>query len=705
MKIKQSINTRTIVVGVFFTLLFFLLILRTFQIQAIEAPVLQEKAKNIWNSSTILEPKRGTIYDRNGGRLAYNASAYTVVAILSKNFPNHVTDPNFTAKKLAPILNMEQSDIYSLLIKDAYQVEIRPGGWKVDKETADQIADLNIPGVILKDETKRYYPNNSLASYVTGFLNYDNKAIIGIERQYDEILRGKAGNLKVMKDLKGYELPDSDEQFQPAQDGGDIVLTIDKTIQQYVESALDKAEAMYSPKKIVAIAANPKTGEILAMANRPDYNPNQYWNIKDYQDSTINFQFEPGSTFKIITLAAAIEEGFFDPEETFKSGKIKVPGKVINDHNNGMGWGEITFLEGVKRSSNVAFVMLGYERLGKDRFFSYIDDFGFGKLTGIDLANESKGIMQDVENVSPLDVASISFGQGIATTPIQQVMAVSSIANGGNLMIPYLVKEIKDPKTGEDIIKNDPTIVKRVISEETAKETRDILEKIVEFGKGKSGYLEGYKVAGKTGTAQKIGPDGKYFENKYVVSFIGFAPANNPELVVYVVVDEPDLTVPYYGSTIAVPIFREIMLNSLRYLKVPVDSEEEIEKKQDELIILDDYRGMSIVKSKGYLYDLGLKPNIIGDGHTVLQQYPEGETEVVKGKEVYLISVPNEKIMVPDFIGKSLREALELSTILEINIKINGSGIVIEQNIKPNTIYKGQTLEIKLKDPSLINSN
>ncbi|OEF99277.1 hypothetical protein BHF71_09130 [Vulcanibacillus modesticaldus] len=699
MTFKQRVNKRTIFMGVFITLLFFLLIFRTFYIQAIEAPNLKLKAKNIWNSSTILEPKRGKILDRNGEILAYNAVAYTVVAILSKDYSNHVTDPNLTARQLAPILNMKENVLYSLLTKDAYQVEIRPGGWKIDKEIADKIKALELPGILLKEETKRYYPNNFLASHVLGFVNYDNEAVMGIERYYNQLLTGKQGQMMVMKDLKGYELPDGEMLFQPAKDGADIILTIDKTIQQYVESALDKAEKKYNPKKMVAIVVNPKTGEILAMANRPNYNPNKYWGIKDYRNYTINYLFEPGSTFKIITLAAAIEEGKFDENATYMSGSIKVPGGVIRDHNNGKGWGKITYLEGIKRSSNVAFVKLGYEMLGKEKLFSYIDEFGFGQPTGIDLNGESSGIMKDVNDAYPLDVAAISFGQGVAVTPIQQVMAVSAVANGGYLMTPYIVKEIKDSQSGEMIQKKVPVVKKRVISEKTAKKVQEILEEVVKFGQ-KPGYIEGYHVAGKTGTAQKIGADGKYLKNEYIVSYIGFAPSNDPKLLIYVVVDEPDLNIPYYGSTIAAPIFKDIMKNSLRYLKVPMDSKNKVEEKNDKTFLLEDYIEQPIVNSKTELSDLGLLPIVIGDGSFVLEQYPKPGSKVVRGTRIYLITSSKDKIRVPDFRGKSLREALEYSYALDIKVKVNGNGIVVRQSIEPNSIYDGQEIELILEDPA-----
>lgn len=698
---KQVTNRRIIFVWFIILLLFSILLFKTFYIQYVEAPVLNEKAHKIYNSSYTLEPDRGTILDRNNDKLAYNGKAYTVIATLSEENSKHIENPVQVAKLLAPILNMDQSELYVLLTKDAYQVELRPGGWKIDQETADKIKELNISGIILKEDTKRYYPYNTLASYVLGFVNYDNEAILGVESNYNELLLGTSGELKVMEDSKGYELPDGEVQFKPAVDGNDIVLTIDKTIQQYVESALDEAEEKYNPKSMVVIAADPNTGEILGMASRPNYNPNEYWEIEDYKNYAVSYNFEPGSTFKVITLAAAIEEDLFNANETFMSGSIDVPGGTIKDANNGYGWGEISYLEGVERSSNVAFVKLGYEKLGEDLLFSYINEFGFGEKTGIDLPNESTGIMKDPSEAYPLDVAAISFGQGVAVTPIQQVMAVSAVANGGNIITPHIVKEIRDSETNEIIEVKEPDVQRQVISEETSRETSSILEDVVSFGQ-MPGYIEGYHVAGKTGTAQKVGSNGEYLDDKYIVSYIGFAPADNPKLLIYVVVDEPDLDIPYYGSTIAAPIFTDIMHNSLRYLKVPKDTEEEKVLEEENEITLQSYINTSISSAKNKILELDLSTIVIGNGETVLKQFPNEGESVSKGANIYLVTISEDEYKVPDFVGKSLRDVIEYCSVLDINYKIDGSGFVVNQSIQANSIYNDELIIISLEDPSEI---
>lgn len=698
---KQFTNIRIIGVWIIIVGLFLVLILKTFYIQYAQSPILNERANDIYHTSYKLEPERGAIFDRNYDKLAYNGKTYTVIATLSEGNSNHISDPAKVANMLSQILDMEEYELFTLLTKDVYQVELRPGGWKINQDTADKIRDLDIEGIILKEDRKRYYPFNTLAAYVLGFVNYDNEPILGIESYYNETLLGTSGELKVMEDSKGYELPDGEIKFEPAINGNNVILTIDKTIQQYIESALDEAEEKYNPKGMVVIAADPNTGEILGMSSRPNYNPNEYWNIDDYKNYAVSYNFEPGSTFKVITLASAIEEGLFNRNETFMSGTVDVPGGTIKDANNGYGWGEITYLEGVERSSNVAFVKLGYEKLGEDLLFSYIEEFGFGEKTGIDLPNESTGIMRESKDAYPLDVAAISFGQGVAVTPIQQVMAVSAVANGGYLITPHIVKEIRDSNTDELIDLKEPDIKRQVISEATSRETSAILEEVVCFGQ-MPGYIEGYHIAGKTGTAQKVGTNGKYQDDKYIVSYIGYAPSDNPELLIYVVVDEPDLNIPYYGSTIAAPIFTDIMQNSLRYLKVPKDDNSDAVDNNKSAIYLKNYVDNITVDCESELTALNLKPIIIGDGEKVIKQYPEQGESIVEDSQVFLITVPKDGYQIPNFIGKSMREAFDFCNVLGIEVVFEGNGVVVEQNINEGLHYNGEELILTLKDPSTI---
>jgi len=402
---------------------------------------------------------------------------------------------------------------------------------------------MNRMGVYMIEEQKRYYPSNELAAHVLGYMDKDGNPRSGVEYRYHELLKGTPGSIHYIKDLLGYELPDGEVGFEPAVDGKSIRLTIDQNIQSYIEQALLAAYEKYEPKSMSAIAVNPKTMEILGMANLPVFNPNRYWDFAsqaDFYNHAVLSLYEPGSTFKIVTLAAAEEEGLFHPDDTFQSGSISFPewgSKRIHDHNR-TGWGEITYLEGLKRSSNVAFVKLGYEKLGKEKLSEYIHAFGFGQPTGIDLPGEGVG---DVDFRYPIEVANATFGQGVTVTVLQQIAAVSAIANGGTLMKPYLLKEVIDPETGEVIERTEPQAVRRVVSEETARKVAEYLEQVVadrEIGTGRDAYIEGYRVAGKTGTAQVV-ENGTYASDKWLVSFVGFAPVENPRIALIVIADEP----------------------------------------------------------------------------------------------------------------------------------------------------------------------
>lgn len=425
-------------------------------------------------------------------------------------------------------------------------------------------------GILLLPEQKRFYPAETMASHLIGYINKEDKPIMGLELTLDKYLRGSPGWLIYEKDRKGVELPDSQSRYQPAVNGDDVKLTLDKNIQFYIESALQKVNEKFKPKSITAIAVDPQTMEILGLANVPTFNPNKYWETKetrDFLNHAVASQYEPGSTFKLVTLAATVEEGLFNPNETYQSGSIKVADRRLHDHNIS-GWGKISYLEGLKRSSNVAFVKLGIEKLGQDKLRQYITKFGFGARTGIDISGEVPGIVN--MRYAP-DFATATYGQGLTATAIQQTAAYAAVANGGKLMWPHLIKEITKPDTGEVIQKFEPKVIREVVSEKTAKQVSEYLEQVVsdqDIGTGKRAYIDGYRIAGKTGTANKVLPGEKgYAEGKWVISFIGYAPIENPRILVTIIADEPDLGGDYHrGGEVAAPAFREIVSQSLRYM-------------------------------------------------------------------------------------------------------------------------------------------
>ncbi|MER2058831.1 MAG: stage V sporulation protein D [Niallia sp.] len=593
---------------------------------------LTTKAKNLWSRQIAFEPQRGEILDRNGVALATNVSAPTVYIV-----PRQIKDPADTAEKLAAVLEADKESVYKQVIQKEMSVRLKEGR-KITHEKAKKVRALDIDGVYIGEDSKRSYPFGNYLSHVLGFAGIDNQGLIGLELEYDDELKGKKGSVQYYSDAKGQRMNDMADAYEAPVNGNDLVLTIDTKIQTIVERELDIAEQTYDPESIIALAMNPKTGEVLAMSSRPGFDPSDFQNV----DSTVYNRnlpiwssYEPGSTFKIITLAAALEEGKVDlDKDTFyDKGYAEVGGAKLKCWKRG-GHGSQTFLEVVQNSCNPGFVELG-ERLGKDKLFQYIRDFGFGQKTGIDLQGESKGILFNMDRVGPVEQATTAFGQGVAVTPIQQVTALSAAINGGTLYTPYVAKELIDPTTGEVIMEKKPVAKREVISEETSKEVRRALESVVAKGSGGKAFVEGYRVGGKTGTAQKAS-GGRYLENNYILSFIGFAPADDPELVVYVAVDNPKGTVQF-GSAVAAPIVGAIMGDSLRALGVE-PRKDQIDKvykyPENPLIEVPDLVGHT-KKDISEMF-INLKIESSGSGETVIKQSPEPGTKVKDGSTILI---------------------------------------------------------------------
>jgi len=535
-------------------------------IQGVQSPWLKKQADNLHSRTIPVAGARGTIYDTNGQKLVYTATAPGVMAI-----PAQVTDKPKTAAALAKVLGMPVGQLVGLLTKRESSVWLTTGSKRLTTAQEASVRDLKLPGIYLTDRGIRAYPEGSLAASVLGITGAYNQGLTGIENEYDSVLRGSEGYITLTTNAKGQKVPGTGEQSEQATPGNDIQLTIDANIQQFVEREVESAVAEYNPDQVTAIVEDPKTGAILAMANYPSFDPA---NWRDYPPATYNHNlaiwqtFEPGSTFKIVTLSAALEENkvkmndqFFDP------GYYEVAGHKIKCWKAG-GHGSESFLNVVENSCNPGFIALG-ERLGKNTLFSYIKKFGFGTKTGIDLPGEGNGILFKLANVGPLELATTSFGQGVSVTPIQQVMAMGAIANNGILMKPHLLKDVVSQATGEVIQTVQPTQVRRVISVSTDVQVRQALESVVARGSGGKAYLPGYRVAGKTGTAQ-VAENGHYSSGHYIVSFIGMAPANNPKLVAYIAIDHPrPKQGVIFGGVIAAPIIGRILYDSLSYLGIP----------------------------------------------------------------------------------------------------------------------------------------
>ncbi|MGD6803581.1 stage V sporulation protein D [Rossellomorea aquimaris] len=584
-------------------------------------------AKDSWSRNIPFEPERGKILDKNGVELATNQSAPTVFVV-----PRQITDPAKTAEKLAAALNLPLEEIYKYVTKSASMVRINEAR-KISYEKAKEIRDLNLKGVYIAEDSKRYYPFGSYLSHVLGFAGVDNQGLMGLELFYDKELSGDGGSVKFFSDAKGKRMPDMADDYAAPVDGLDLKLTIDTKVQTIIERELDIAEAAYNPDGIIAIAMNPNNGEILAMSSRPTFDPANFRNVPQEiynRNLPIWSTYEPGSTFKIITLAAALEENKVDltREKFHDPGHVEVAGSTLHCWKRG-GHGTQTFLEVVQNSCNPGFVELG-ERLGKETLFKYIKDFGFGQKTGIDLQGEGKGLLFNLDRVGPVEQATTAFGQGVAVTPIQQVAAVSAAINGGTLYQPYVAKELVDPKTGEVVMRNSPQAKKQVISKETSEEIRYALESVVAQGTGKGAFVDGYRVGGKTGTAQKV-KDGRYMENNHIVSFLGFAPADKPEIVVYLAVDNPKGTVQF-GGVVAAPIVGNIIGDSLRAMGVP-PREDQIEKKMTwldtPLLETPDLIGFTRKELQQQL--INLKLDISGEGNKVVAQSPDPGVKIKEG--------------------------------------------------------------------------
>jgi stage V sporulation protein D (sporulation-specific penicillin-binding protein) len=629
--------TIVLLIGIF---IFFIIDLRLGYVQMILGEGLTEKAKGLWSRNIPFEPYRGEIVDRNGVALATNISAPTVYVV-----PRQIKNPAEAAEKLAAVLNMTKEKAYDLITKKASSVKI-PEGRKISHQKAKEIRSLGIEGVYIGEDSKRHYPFGNYLSHVLGFAGIDNQGLMGLELFYDKELSGTEGSVKFYADAKGQRMNDMADDYEPPVNGLDLKLTIDSKVQTIVERELDNAQATYNPDGLIAIAMNPNSGEILAMSSRPSFDPANFRNVEPdiyNRNLPVWSSYEPGSTFKIITLAAAVEEGKVDLEKDqfHDPGYVSVGGARLRCWKRG-GHGSQSFLEVVQNSCNPGFVELG-ERLGKDTLFKYVKDFGFGEKTGIDLQGEGKGILFNLDRVGPVEQATTAFGQGVSVTPIQQVTAVSAAVNGGTLYTPFVAKELIDPTTGEVVMKKTPVAKRKVISKETSAEIRYALESVVAQGTGGKAFVDGYRVGGKTGTAQKA-QNGRYLENNHIVSFIGFAPADDPQIVIYVAVDNPKGTVQF-GGTVAAPIVGNIIGDSLRAMGVE-PRKEQIEKEltwQDTpMIEVPDLVG--ITKSEIRELMLNLNIDSSGEGETIVKQTPQAGVKLKEGSTIRLYFGEKEKL-------------------------------------------------------------
>ncbi|MCM3594410.1 penicillin-binding protein [Metabacillus idriensis] len=709
-----NMNRGAAILTLIFALLFFVLIIRFLYLQTtgeVNGEILAARAQEQYERKRSIEASRGAILDRKGEVIAQDTSTYTLVAVLDDSMttsaknPKHVVEPEETAEKLAPLLEMEESEVEKIITKDAFQVEFGPAGRNISHELKVKIEKMKLPGIAFTRDTHRYYPNGTFASHIIGYAQKDEKTkntvgMFGIEKSLDKYLQDNDGYKVYEADKQGFTLPNGDEKIVAPENGNTVHLTLDQKVQTFLEDAMNEAAEEYEPEKIIGIVADPKTGKILAMGQRPSFDPNVR-DINNYYNDAVAYPFEPGSTMKIFTLAAAIEEGVFNRNELYQSGAYKVEGGRIRDHNK-TGWGTISFLEGVQRSSNVAMAILAKEKLGPDRFMQYMNKFGLNEKTGIDLPNEANGKFNykyDIEKVTT------AFGQGSTVTPIQQVQAATAIANGGKMMKPYIIDKIVDVDHDKVIKQNKPEVAGTPISEKTSKEVLDILETVVssEKGTGRPYQIEGYEVAGKTGTAQIPGSDGKYLSGRdnFIFSFLGMAPKEDPELLVYVAVQQPKLKDTETGSMPVSSVFNTVMKNSLQYLKIQPSEEAEEQPKKTETEIgaeVPSFVGENPASAEKWLKSNNIHPLILGSGNEIAAQYPEAGTKMIVNERVLLKT--DGKVIMPDLKGWSSRDVMKLANFLDLNLKINGNGYVVSQNLSKNeTVNENDQLIVKLESP------
>lgn len=621
--------------------MFSTIILRAFQLQITERDKLTQLIEKQYLKYVKLPPKRGTIYDRKKRELAVSVEVDSVYAR-----PGKIKNKKEIAKKLSPILNVSYRSLKRKLVSD------RPFVWlkrRISPLQSTQVKNLNLEGIGYIEESKRFYPNRELASHCLGFAGIDLKGLEGIELEYDSYLKGTPGYLLVERDALGRNIYTKNIKQVSATKGYNLQLTIDKTIQYLVEKALEEGVKKHKAKAGIAIVMVPQTGEILALAVRPTFNPNNFWDYSpsQWRNRAVTDVFEPGSTFKIFLIASALEEGIFQPQDIFycENGSYPLEDRVIHDAHK-YGW--LTLTKIIKYSSNIGACKIA-ENLGKKPFYRYIRKFGFGSKTDIDLPGESNGLLTLPYKWSRIHLGTISFGQGISISPIQLITAFSAIANQGMLMKPYLVKAIFNNK-GEIIKEFHPESRERTITQHTSKQVVSILKTVVaKGGTGENAFIPGFEIAGKTGTAQKVDPEIKNYSNsKMISSFIGFLPADNPKLTILIIIDEPQ-GIPY-GGTVAAPIFKEAASQIIRYLNIPPN--------QGGIIMVKYHPYTNLYQEKGAI------------NHNYLKKISLSEQHVLQS--------------MPDFSGLSMRDALKKAEELDLNIEISGSGKAISQYPPPD---------------------
>ncbi len=645
---KKWIRSRICLVAALFVSGLGIILARAYQLQVMQKDKLTAIALSDYRGIVKLPPKRGTIYDRRGHELAVTVEVGSIYA-----HPRQIRDKTQAAKDLAGALGTKDKTVLDLLQSKKSFVWLER---KAAPDKVRKVKSLNIEGVGSTAEARRYYPGREIAGHLLGFAGEDNQGLEGLEKRYDSFLKGPEYTLVQMRDALGrpFNVSRPDPQDQEIKD---LALTIDKDIQYAAEKALRKTVEETRAKSGHCIIVDPETGEVLAMAVVPLFNPNVFWEYQPshWRNRAVTDIYEPGSTIKAYLLAAGLDTGLVSPETRFfcENGKYEVGNRIIHDHDH-KGHGFLTVSEIVTYSSNIGAVKIG-ERIGYKRFTEYLKRFGFGEKTGIDLPGEREGFIRPLKEAKEIDKATTFFGQGMTVNSLQLVMAMAAVSNGGKLMRPYVVKEVRDQR-GRVIEKAGPHMVRRVLSPETARKTADVLENVVaEKGTGSLAAVSGYRVAGKTGTSQKVDPSTRRYSNRnYVALFVGFVPVDHPRMVMLVLVDEPEIK--KYGGLAAAPVFREVSAWTMNHLRINPDMKL-VQKAQES------------------------KPSNPGSIHVEVSQEGPG--------------------LLPDFKGQPIREVLKTGRSLGLEVVPEGTGLAFSQNPEPGRpLNKVTQVTVNFKPPS-----
>ena len=707
MKKNSNLKIQKRILWIFGVLLvcFLFFVVRISIIQFIDGEKLSREAIEQQTRDRMINAKRGTIYDRNGKQLAVSADVETVS--ISPVTVRKANERELCADTLSAILEMDKSDILDKIDQNTSYVLIKR---KVEKEQADAIRDAKLTGVYLDADTKRYYPYNNIASHIIGFTGADNQGLLGIEQIYDNKLKGQYGRIVTARNADGTEMPYKYDRYYTPEDGADITLTIDVSIQHFLEKHLEQAVTdLELGEGAAGIIMDVKSGEILAMSTKPDFDLNAPFQVTDdsvkeaieeletdeeknkatneylnklWRNKAVVDSYEPGSTFKIITSAMALEENVVSMQDSFVcTGSQQVAKEHIGCWK-GAGHGTLDLTGALENSCNPAFMQIG-ARIGQTKFYNYYKGFGFTQKTGIELHGETNGLFYPEGSFNEVELATASFGQGPTVTPLQMITAVSAVANDGVLVKPHLIKEITS-SNGTVLESFDTVEVRQVISSQTSQIMRELMEKVVSEGTGNKAHLEGFRVGGKTGTSEKL-PRGS---QKYVASFVGIAPANDPQVAILIILDEPPAG-NHMRGTIASPLAGKILDDVLRYMDV--DPLLPDGQSSDGDVTVPDVTGKSIAEARQILSQSGLRCVVEGDGNEVSTQIPEANVIIAQNGTVLVYTgdaKPSNTAEVPDVIGKSFEET---KSILEkAKFQLHGVGIT---NTTQDAVASTQSIE------------